>query len=205
MKNKYSENYESLGRFITFFHQIDTIKKLGGKNVLEIGVGNKTTSNYLKKNGFYIKTCDIDKSLNPDVISDIRDLPFEDNSFDVVCAFEILEHLPFEESIKGIKEMLRVSNKYVLFSVLYSSVYINISVNTNVLGGKRILFKDFVFRVPQFFRKAKFDGQHYWEIGRKGFSLKRVLKRLEKEGINVINKKRNKLTPRQHSFIIQKD
>ncbi|MEJ7838371.1 MAG: class I SAM-dependent methyltransferase [Thermomicrobiales bacterium] len=46
---------------------------------------------------------------------DIYDIKQADNSFDVVCCFEVLEHLHQPE--KALKEMTRVAAKAVVFSV----------------------------------------------------------------------------------------
>lgn len=45
----------------------------------------------------------------------IYDLPFENDSFDLVMACEVLEHL--EDPQKAIKEIMRVSKRYMLVSV----------------------------------------------------------------------------------------
>ena len=41
-------------------------------------------------------------------IGDFTSLPFEDRKFDVVTCVSVLEHMPFEDQIKGLKEMARV-------------------------------------------------------------------------------------------------
>lgn len=87
-KNHYNKsNYDGIRRFISYFHQINLIKKLNPKKVLEIGIGNATVSNYLKNQGLNITTCDFDKSLNPDIVASLPDLPIKENSYDLVCAF----------------------------------------------------------------------------------------------------------------------
>jgi ubiquinone/menaquinone biosynthesis C-methylase UbiE len=43
------------------------------------------------------------------------DLPFDDRSFDCVCALEVLEHL--ERPRDALAELVRVSGKFVLLSV----------------------------------------------------------------------------------------
>ena len=45
-KSHYLGEYDDLGRFISYFYQIDIVKNLEPDNILEIGVGNKTVSNY---------------------------------------------------------------------------------------------------------------------------------------------------------------
>ena len=91
------KNYDDFNRFISYFNQIESIKKTNPDNILEIGVGNNTLSTYLRSKGFDLTTCDFDESLKPDIVADIRKLPFEENQFDTVVAFEILEHLKFKE------------------------------------------------------------------------------------------------------------
>jgi len=48
-KTHYIQHYDDINRFISYFYQTNTIKKLNPTNILEIGIGNKTTSNYLKQ------------------------------------------------------------------------------------------------------------------------------------------------------------
>jgi SAM-dependent methyltransferase len=93
-QNHYYSDYDSIDRFISYFYQTDLIKTLQPQSILEVGVGNKTLTNYLKQYGYSVTTCDFDKKLAPDYVADIRALPFEDASFDAVLAFEVLEHLP---------------------------------------------------------------------------------------------------------------
>jgi hypothetical protein len=45
----YLKSYDTKGRFISYWHQIDEIFKLSPENVLEIGIGNRFVSDYLKK------------------------------------------------------------------------------------------------------------------------------------------------------------
>ena len=43
----------------------------------------------------------------------IENLPFEDNSFDLVLCCEVLEHLPDDIYQDALKEIQRVSNEYI--------------------------------------------------------------------------------------------
>ena len=47
----------------------------------------------------------------------ITNLPFEDESFDLVTSLEVLEHLPQEDFKQGISELHRVSKKYIIITV----------------------------------------------------------------------------------------
>lgn len=48
---------------------------------------------------------------------DIAEIPFEDNSVDLVAALQVLEHLPYRVYGQALREMERVSRKYLLVDV----------------------------------------------------------------------------------------
>jgi SAM-dependent methyltransferase len=51
------------------------------------------------------------------LISDLRaGIPFRENSFDVVCMFEVLEHLELDRGVSLIQEAERVARKWVLIT-----------------------------------------------------------------------------------------
>ncbi len=182
-KHYFNQIYDSKERFISYWHQIDEIVKLKPKKILEIGVGNKFVSNYLKSRGFNITTIDIDKRLKPDVVGDILKLPFKDQSFDVIVCYEVLEHIPYENLQRALREMHRVSKKYVIISLPDSNPYYPIFMLIPILGTIRQLV-----RLPQIRKtKHKFDGQHYWEIGKKGFSLEKVQNEFRICNLEIIN------------------
>ena len=106
------KEYDTTYRFISYFHQIEETLRTNPRTVLEVGVGNKIVSNYLREYGVKVKTCDFDKGLKPDVVADVRKLPFRDREFDTVIAFEVLEHLPFEDFETALKV-----DKYIFFFV----------------------------------------------------------------------------------------
>ena len=78
--------------------------KRGKKIVLDLGCGY--SPNYIPE-GESIRV-DIDPRTNPDVVGDVRILPFEDCFADVVYASHILEHFSFKETIRILKEWTRV-------------------------------------------------------------------------------------------------
>jgi len=51
---------------------------------------------------------------------DAGNLPFEDRSFDVVVALEVLEHLPYGTYECALREMARVASKTILITVPYN-------------------------------------------------------------------------------------
>lgn len=181
-KNHYfRKKYDDLKRFISYFYQIELTTDLDSKKILEIGKGTGLVSAYLKELGYQVTTADIAADLQPDVVADIRQLPFPDNAFDTVTACEVLEHLPFEDFPKAIAELRRVSSKYVLISLPYHSTGFELVFR---FPGVRTLFKrmfiDLFFRIPLKFGGIKTSGQHYWEIDCCQWSLKKVRSEIKK-------------------------
>src|SRR3546814_5404444 len=67
--------------------------------------------------GVPVETLDIDPELKPDHVASVTELPFADGEFDVVCAFQMLEHVPYDVSLAAFAEMSRVANRAVIISL----------------------------------------------------------------------------------------
>jgi ubiquinone/menaquinone biosynthesis C-methylase UbiE len=194
-------SYNTLYRFVSYYYQIKSIFDLNPNSVLEIGIGSNLVSNYLKQNNISVKTCDVKKELSPDIICDIRGISLPDNSYDLVCAYEVLEHIPFNDFIKSIKEMKRVSKKHVIFSVPYSSPYIHLLFTLPYLS--RVIKKKYLgllFRLP-IYKKHKFNGEHYWELGKRGYPIKRIRQIIKSCDLRI-NKEFSPLFNKNHYFFI---
>ncbi len=204
----FKPKYNNLDRFISYFYQIDLISKLvtdkAKDRVLEVGVGAGIGSNYLKMAGFSMFTCDFDKDLNPDYVADIRSIPAEPDSFKVVTAFEVLEHLSFHDFEKALLEMKRISSKYVLISLPYRSTGFEFVFR---FPGIRTIFKknliSFLLRIPLKFGGIESSGQHYWEIDGFKYKLGKVLKIL-KNNFKSVKKIRPVLDGYRLFFVLEK-
>ncbi len=202
-KEHYLEDYDDVKRFIAYFYQIDLVRKLKPDRVLEIGVGNKTVSNYLKQNGIKLDTCDFDKDLNPDYVADIRDLPFDDKCYDVVMACEVLEHIPWKDLDKALSELQRTSKKYVLISIPYSSTGFELILKFPFV--RTIIkrpFLDLFFRIPFSFVPIK-SRQHHWEMGRKNYPIKKIRDAIKKY-FKIVKEVRPIIHSYHHFFILEK-
>ncbi len=169
--------YNSLERFISYFHQADLVSELEPETILEVGMGSGLLSSHLRSLGVKVTTCDFDESVCPDVVSDVRSLPFEDKSFDVSIACEVLEHLPFSEVGLALSELARVSRRAIIVSVPYCSTGWEFVFRFPFI--RRFLGRAFLsgyWRWPLKFWGFEESGQHYWEIDRKEFRLDRVRK-----------------------------
>ena len=160
--------YDHKSRWISYWHQIDEVLGLSPQSVLEIGVGSKVVSNYLKDRGVKVVTLDIDADLKPDVTASVVKMPLGSDSFDVVLCAEALEHLPFEKFEEGLKELKRVSKKNVVLSLPHFG-------HSLKLGFKIPLIKERKFALRLALPiKHEFNGEHYWEIGKRGYPLNKI-------------------------------
>ena len=175
-KEHYFKNYDTKERWMSYWYQINEILKLNPENVLEIGVGNKVVSDYLRKQGIKVTTVDIDPELKPDFVCSVTNLSeVLKSKYDVVLCAQVLEHLPFSEFEKSLNEIKKVCKRYAIITLPYGGIDLSLIVYFPKKGLKKILS----VKIP-FPRKHKFDGEHYWEIGKKGYSLSKIRKILSK-------------------------
>ena len=176
-----SRQYDSKERFVSYWHQIDEILERAPRTVLEIGPGSGFTSAYLRQHGIDVSTLDVNESLKPDYVGSVIDLPFPDDSFDMVACFEVLEHLPYESLPAALASIRRVAARYSVISLPDRSRTARIHIDI-----PRLLRVRKLFAPPQFARPhSGYGGGHCWEIGRVGFPLKRVTRDIEAAGFVI--------------------
>jgi len=197
----FNASYDTKERFISYWHQINEIIKLNPKTVLEIGIGNGFVSDYLKKRGVNVTTLDIDERLNPDVVGSVLDMPVLNESFDVVACYEVLEHLPFENFSKALAEIYRVSKSYAVLSLPDASRAYCVYIHIPKIG----IFKRLI-PLPRFKNPThKFDGEHYWEIGKAEYPLSKIINEIQKAGFKIEKTYRVFENPYHRFFILRKE
>lgn len=174
------ESYEQLPRFISYWYQIDTIRKLNPKSILEIGKGTGFVYDYLKKNGFNVTSMDYNSALKPDIVQDVREINL-DKKYDLISCSEVLEHIPYEDFCSVLGKFNKISN-YVLLCIPVGGAYF--SMNFRFSGLKKIFKKEFLgfgLVLSPFWKKFKKNEQHYWESGYKNYSIRKLKKEFKKE------------------------
>lgn len=191
--------YNHKARWIHYWQQGRLILDSGVGAVLEIGPGGGVVTEFLRNAGLKITTIDIDSNLKPDVVGSVLNMPFKDNEFDLILAAEILEHLPFKNFQKALSEIKRVTKKNAIISLPdHRHTLFKISFKIPFLEQK-----NFILRISQF-KKHQFDGQHYWEIGKKGFSVSKIKKEIKRSGLKIISNFAPWDNPQNHYFILEK-
>ena len=142
---------------------------------------------------------DIAEDLKPDILGSIDDIPFKDDSFDLVCAFEVIEHLPFKKFEKTLEELRRVSNHKVILSLPHWGRHFSLFIRLPFLKKIKTQYKINLYPV-----KHKFNGQHYWEIGKRGYSLRKIKKIIKSKGFIIKNDYVVFESPYHHFFILEK-
>ena len=175
-------NYDSKERFCNYWHQVNEIISLKPKKALEIGIGNGFVTRYLRDKELNVTTSDIAHELRPDVAGAVLAIPFKNGSFDVVVCCEVLEHLPYSEFSKALKEIYRVSREHVVLSLPDVTTVYRANIELPRIRPIKKLIPHPFHRPTQ----HAFDGEHYWEIGKIGYPLKKIEFDIRQAGLNII-------------------
>jgi len=173
-RDKYfTKDYLDISRFLGLQAQLAAVMDSNPKEpLLEIGPGPGLFSGIIHQLGFNVTTFDIDPLLLPDVAGRLPELPFKNNAFYSVCAFEILEHIPFELFGSCLREIKRVASKRIIISVPDQRKLHR--------GEISVSFKIFNHSYKKTFFRKKLNSlgnfeEHYWEIGFNGISPKTII------------------------------
>lgn len=190
-------SYVTKYRYNSYWHQFDEIFSSGATSVLEIGVGNNVLLPFLESKGVSTTTLDLESSLAPKVIGSVTSLPFADNAFDVVVCCQVLEHLPFDQFDHCLKEIRRVTNNKFVLSLPDKTLGLSVLLRVpNFLFWEFQIFSPWAVRAP--IRSVK---EHYWEIGRRGYPPRKIIKHLNDIGFSVERHYRVPEYPYHHFFI----
>ncbi|MEX2474381.1 class I SAM-dependent methyltransferase [Marinobacter sp.] len=194
-------SYMSKQRWASMWNQVSEVLEYSPGTVLEIGPGPGIFKALVTQLGMEVKTLDIDSELQPDYVGSADCMPFCDGEFDVVCAFQMLEHVPYEMSLAIFREMVRVAKKGIVVSLPDAKAAWPCVIHIPKVGpfnfhihSPRVRLKEHVF-----------DGEHHWEINKAGYSLSRIRSDLEKvSGVTLIRTYRVNENPYHRFFVFRK-
>jgi len=193
----FDEAYLQPWRFAAWGIQFREAVATGGQSFLEIGNGPGILAYALRKAGKAVVTVDPEPSLGPDIMAALPQLPLDSESVDAVLCFEVLEHIPFDMFAESVREMSRVSRRWVLFSVPN-----RIPVLRFMIDGPRLHFS----RGWPWRRRASSDPLaegHYWEIGA-GVTAEDIRQRMGKNGLTICRSFRPWVCLYHHFFVCEK-
>jgi cyclopropane fatty-acyl-phospholipid synthase-like methyltransferase len=96
------------------------------KTLVDIGCGNGVFLHYLQEKAPSLELLGVDRSnkalefvKTKKLKANINCIPLDDGAYDCVTCLEVIEHLPVSIYGDSLKELARVSNKYIIISVPY--------------------------------------------------------------------------------------
>jgi len=194
----------NISQFINTYYQYKDVNNCLGAsgNVLIIGPGAGLDAVVLRWKGYTIKTLDIDETFSPDVIGSCHDMSmFNTHQFDAVIASHVLEHLPLCYLDQALKEISRIS-KYAIIYLPVAGRHAQVSLVPKMFGGGFVLDFFKFWEEPSGTELKYRYGQHYWEIGYRGFRLKDVMNRFGKY-FDIISHYRNKDWIPSYNFVLK--
>ena len=97
----------------------------GVTGIIDVGCGNGIICNALA-DSYEVLGVDISETAltyvkTPKLLASATDIPLPDHSYDLVLSSEMLEHLTDPELALAISELKRLSKRYIIVSVWYST------------------------------------------------------------------------------------
>lgn len=183
MKYAYSSDWihrhENLVHWTYYWHQIRLVREEidTGDRILEIGVGTRFTSNYLKSRGYHVVTLDIDPDKQPDIVGNIVEMELPE-TYDYILAFEVFEHMPFGDFSEVLHKLNRHCRKRLLISVPRNEK-LWFSLQAELPGRK-----SFGFRIATR-RKKIISKHHHWEVDHPPVSRKVLEQAFQSAGFRI--------------------
>ncbi len=170
-----------LSNFVNSYYQYRDVQSCGdARKLLVVGPGQGLDTQVFRWRGYDVTTLDIDETFGPDVIGSVHDLSvFDEASFDAVIVSHVLEHLPAPYLNGCLKELSRVGK----YSIIYLPVagrhfQFRAQFDTKCIDLSFILDVYNRFHKPDGVTPKYCGGQHYWEIGYRGFRVKDMEERM---------------------------
>ena len=202
-QTRQKEEYITRDRLTSYYNQARIIKSLGSQvnNILEIGIFNSLFTKIMALEGYQITTADYDAKLNPDLIIDLQtEFVIPHNQFDTIVLFQVLEHIPYDKFELALSKLAAATQKFLVISLPYYSNFFAINLKINTPSRPRHL----LFQLPKFWETIPLSEQHYWEIGMKGYPMKKIIKSLQNTQLKLVRKYQDPYNPYHYFFVLEK-
>lgn len=212
------QRYDPVNPFVFEHHyqQLNHILRLAPKTVLEIGPGEYTATDYLRRRGISVTT--FDNAPGADYVGDMRKPPNIPETFDLVFASEVFEHVDFrylDQILEAFKRNVKEGGKF-LISLPYGTIRLFpkskefgrfVSCEGRVLTGIPIWVAQPFLTVIRGFKRLLFDGkapreafeyykmpeypdddfiQHHWDAGTFP-TTRRCIRQVFRKHFTIIN------------------
>jgi hypothetical protein len=195
----------NISNFINSYYQYRDLTLFKDiRNVLIIGPGQGLSTILLKWRNYEVKTLDIDETFRPDYLGSVHDMHlFENGQFDAIICSHVLEHLAEPYLDASLKEIARIS-RYALIYLPIAGRHFQARLKGDIKGTDVSLFIDIFnyFNRPDGINPRYCQGQHFWEVGRRGFRVRDLKARFSK-WFEVIHSYRNRDWYCSWNFIVK--
>lgn len=195
----------SLCNFINTYYQYQDLQLCGQcKTVLMVGPGQGLEAHVLAWRGYTVTTFDIDETFKPDHLGSVHDMAvFRDAEFDAVIASHVLEHIAVPYLDQALKEIARVG-KHALVYLPVAGRHVQARFVPSVKGIDLSIILDIYnyFHKPDGITPRYCWGQHFWEVGMRGFRVRDIIKRMSAY-FDVLSYYRNKDWNPSANFVLR--
>lgn len=203
-ENYFSGDYLTPKRWSSYYQIVNQVLFIKPRSILEIGPGNGIVTSILKQMGFSVKTLDLDDQLGPDYIADVAndDLTGKPggNKFDLVIAAQVLEHIRYEDFSKAIGNLAKIADRAIISLPHTTDNSFLLSFSFKIPLLKKISFvKKIIYKK----KMHQFNGQHYWEIGKHGYSIGKIRRDITRSGWKIEKEFLNPENPYHYFFILR--
>lgn len=123
-------SYVTRARWLTYYRQLVTILSAAPERVLEVGVGPGIVRTTLRERGVDVKTVDVNASLKPDYVADLRAMPdvIRSAEWDWVLCSRVLHHIPRAEVNDVLDQLAELRAERILLTVPREDLSIQVTM-----------------------------------------------------------------------------
>jgi hypothetical protein len=187
--------YYSAKRIHEQLLQVSLLEGLAVDTVLEIGPYFGLVTAMLDNAGFAVTTMDMlprsfARPERPHIEMDLTRIePDKLRGFDCIMCCATLEHIHYEQAVAALAAFRDAGPRYILVSVPYQGTQLFFQLYAN----RHMLRRHFAFKKLRGLRRFRFDAAadphgHKWEIGYRGYSLKRYEAMLRGLGLRIVRR-----------------